>query len=161
MNLPKILFRFHGLSGEELQGRDLITRRVKSLSLSISVGGRHFGFFGSRLVYLDRYIIQVKVVGLFSVSILPQSGVKPVVISHSSSIRVCPVFVLNHPLSPTGHPPLIGIVLHTVTVYTKINRRGAYNLLRIAAGEKWTALRTRYGLFKYKASILYTSVIPI
>jgi hypothetical protein len=34
--------------------------------------------------------------------------------------------------------------------FTKIDLRGAYNLLRIAEGEEWkTAFRTRYGLFEY------------
>ena len=34
--------------------------------------------------------------------------------------------------------------------FTKLDLRGAYNLLRIAAGEEWkTAFRTRYGHFEY------------
>jgi len=34
--------------------------------------------------------------------------------------------------------------------YTKLDMRGAYNLLRMAEGEKWkTAFRTRYGHFEY------------
>ena len=34
--------------------------------------------------------------------------------------------------------------------YTKLDMRGAYNLLRIAEGEEWkTAFRTRYGHFEY------------
>lgn len=41
--------------------------------------------------------------------------------------------------------------LRVAKVYTKIDLRGAYNLLRIAKGEEWkTAFRTRYGLFEYK-----------
>lgn len=36
------------------------------------------------------------------------------------------------------------------TIFTCLDLRGAYNLLRIAAGEEWkTAFRTRYGLFEY------------
>jgi len=34
--------------------------------------------------------------------------------------------------------------------FTKLNLRGAYNLLRIAEGEEWkTAFRTRYGHFEH------------
>jgi hypothetical protein len=34
--------------------------------------------------------------------------------------------------------------------FTKLDLRGAYNLIRIKAGEEWkTAFRTRYGLFEY------------
>ncbi|MGB2685899.1 MAG: pol polyprotein, partial [Olleya sp.] len=36
------------------------------------------------------------------------------------------------------------------TVFTKLDLRGAYNLIRIKEGEEWkTAFRTRYGLFEY------------
>ena len=36
------------------------------------------------------------------------------------------------------------------TIFSKIDLRGAYNLLRIALGEEWkTAFRTRYGSFEY------------
>ena len=34
--------------------------------------------------------------------------------------------------------------------FTKIDLRGAYNLVRMRAGDEWmTAFRTRYGLFEY------------
>ena len=40
--------------------------------------------------------------------------------------------------------------LRTAKIFTKIDLRGAYNLLRIAKGDEWkTAFRTRYGLFEY------------
>lgn len=40
--------------------------------------------------------------------------------------------------------------LKSATIFSKIDLRGAYNLLRIAEGDEWkTAFRTRYGLFEY------------
>ena len=40
--------------------------------------------------------------------------------------------------------------LHSAKVFTKIDLRSAYNLLRIREGDEWkTAFRTRYGLFEY------------
>src|SRR5690606_4894087 len=40
--------------------------------------------------------------------------------------------------------------LQKAKYYTKIDAKGAYNLLRIAKGEEWkTAFRTRYGLYEY------------
>ncbi|SPC63847.1 uncharacterized protein UHOD_11348 [Ustilago sp. UG-2017b] len=40
--------------------------------------------------------------------------------------------------------------LHEAWFFTRIDLRGAYNLFRIAKGDKWkTAFRTRYGLFQY------------
>ena len=50
--------------------------------------------------------------------------------------------------------PLIGDLLDQLRharIYTKIDLRGAYNLLRISPGEEWkTAFRTRFGLFEYR-----------
>lgn len=41
--------------------------------------------------------------------------------------------------------------LHTAKIFTKLDMRGAYNLLRIAKGHEWkTAFRTRYGHFQYR-----------
>ncbi|CAD6962302.1 unnamed protein product, partial [Tilletia controversa] len=40
--------------------------------------------------------------------------------------------------------------LNNITIFSKIDLRGAYNLLRIASGDEWkTAFRTRYGSFEY------------
>ncbi|XP_053571958.1 maestro heat-like repeat-containing protein family member 1 [Bombina bombina] len=40
--------------------------------------------------------------------------------------------------------------LSKATVYTKLDLRGAYNLIRIREGDEWlTAFRTRYGLYEY------------
>lgn len=40
--------------------------------------------------------------------------------------------------------------LKSATVFTKLDLRGAYNLVRIRKGDEWkTAFRTRYGLFEY------------
>ncbi len=40
--------------------------------------------------------------------------------------------------------------LHTGKIFTKLDLRGAYNLLRIRPGDEWkTAFRTRYDHFEY------------
>lgn len=72
------------------------------------------------------------------------------------SLRLCVDFrSLNKLTVPNRCPlPLISETLdrlHTGVIFTKLDMRGAYNLIRIAPGEEWkTAFRTRYGHFQYK-----------
>ena len=41
--------------------------------------------------------------------------------------------------------------LHKAKIFTKLDLRGAYNLIRIKEGEEWkTAFRTRYGSYEYR-----------
>ena len=41
--------------------------------------------------------------------------------------------------------------LRAVQIFTKIDLRGAYNLVRIAEGDKWkTAFHTRYGSYEFQ-----------
>ena len=71
------------------------------------------------------------------------------------SLRLCVDYRgLNKITIKNRYPlPLIAELLDRLRqakYYTKIDLRGAYNLLRIAKGEEWkTAFRTRYGLFEY------------
>lgn len=71
------------------------------------------------------------------------------------SLRLCVDYRgLNKITIKNRYPlPLISELLdrlRSAKIYSKIDLRGAYNLLRIAAGEEWkTAFRTRYGLFEY------------
>ncbi|SAL94853.1 hypothetical protein [Absidia glauca] len=55
---------------------------------------------------------------------------------------------------PNRYPlPLISETLDRLngaTIFTKLDMRGAYNLVRVANGDEWkTAFRTRYGHFEY------------
>ncbi|KAK4689460.1 putative transposase, partial [Tremellales sp. Uapishka_1] len=72
------------------------------------------------------------------------------------SLRLCVDYRrLNNITIKNRYPlPLINDLidkLRYAKIYSKIDLRGAYNLLRIAEGEEWkTAFRTRHGLFEYK-----------
>lgn len=50
--------------------------------------------------------------------------------------------------------PLVGELhdrLQGATIFTSLDMRGAYNLIRMKEGEEWkTAFRTRYGLYEYQ-----------
>jgi len=71
------------------------------------------------------------------------------------SFRLCVDYCeLNKITKKNRYPlPLIsGILdrLHTGKIFTKLDLRGAYNLLRICPGDEWkTTFRTRYGHFEY------------
>lgn len=73
-----------------------------------------------------------------------------------SSLRLCVDYRgLNKITIKNRYPlPLIPDLLDRLgqaRIYSKIDLRGAYNLLRIKEGEEWkTAFRTRYGLFEYR-----------
>jgi hypothetical protein len=70
------------------------------------------------------------------------------------SLRLCVDYRgLNEGTIKNRYPlPLIRETLNNLSKakwFTKLDVRGAYNLLRMAEGEEWkTAFRTRYGLFK-------------
>ena len=72
------------------------------------------------------------------------------------SLRLCVDYRrLNSITVKNRYPlPLISDLLDRLkhaSVFSKIDLRGAYNLLRIAEGDEWkTAFRTPYGLFEYK-----------
>ena len=72
------------------------------------------------------------------------------------SLRLCVDYRgLNSITTKNRYPlPLIPELLdrlRTAKIFSKIDLRGAYNLLRIAKGDEWkTAFRSRYGLFEYK-----------
>lgn len=71
------------------------------------------------------------------------------------SLRMCVDYRgLNKITVKNRYPlPLISGLLEQLgeaKIYTKIDLRGAYNLVRVKAGDEWkTAFRTRYGHFEY------------
>jgi hypothetical protein len=72
------------------------------------------------------------------------------------SLRLCVDYrALNHASVKNRYPlPLISEILERVgkaKIFTKLDLRGAYNLIRIKEGDEFkTAFRTRYGQFEYR-----------
>jgi hypothetical protein len=72
------------------------------------------------------------------------------------SLRLCVDYrALNHASVKNRYPlPLISEILEIVgkaKIFTKLDLRGAYNLIRIKEGDEFkTAFRTRYGQFEYR-----------
>lgn len=71
------------------------------------------------------------------------------------SLRLCIDYRgLNKVTIKNRHPlPLISEIIRTISkakIFTALDLRGAYNLVRIAKGEEWkTAFRTKFGHFEY------------
>ena len=102
--------------------------------------------------YLDKNLQK----GFIVPSELPAASPILFVKKKDKSLRLCVDYrKLNNITVKNRYPlPLIGDLLdqlRAAVVFSKIDLRGAYNLLRIAAGEEWkTAFRTCFGLFEYR-----------
>lgn len=105
---------------------------------------------------LRKYIEEMSAKGFITPSSSPAGSPILFVKKKDGTLRLCVDYrKLNAITVKDRYPlPLIGELLDQLRqakVYSKIDLRGAYNLLRIAAGEEWkTAFRTKYGSFEYK-----------
>ncbi|SPO38662.1 uncharacterized protein PSFLO_04141 [Pseudozyma flocculosa] len=101
--------------------------------------------------YLDKNLSQ----GFIRPSKSPAAAPILFVPKKDGSLRLCVDYRgLNSVTVKDRYPiPLISEQLDRLAravVFTKLDLRGAYNLLRIAPGDEWkTAFRTRYGSFEY------------
>ena len=86
---------------------------------------------------------------------------------NDGSVRLCVDYRgLNKLMVRNCYPlPLIPELLdrlHVARVFSKVDLRGAYNLVRIKPGDEWkTAFRTRYGHFEYKVMRFGLTNAPI
>ena len=101
--------------------------------------------------YLDEHLAK----GFIQHSKSPAGAPILFVKKKDGSLRLCVDYrALNRITVKNRYPlPLISNLLDrlsTAHIFTKIDLRGAYNLLRIRPGDEWkTAFRTRYGHFEY------------
>jgi hypothetical protein len=117
--------------------------------------GRIYGLSEVELKALDEYLKDNLAKGFIRPSSSPAGAPILFVKKSDGSLRLCVDYRgLNKITIKNRYPlPLIQENLDRLKhakYFTKIDLRGAYNLIRIAAGEEWkTAFRTRYGLFEY------------
>ncbi|SOV06442.1 uncharacterized protein UDID_17465 [Ustilago sp. UG-2017a] len=104
---------------------------------------------------LREYLEENLAKGFISPSDSPAASPILFVKKKDGSLRLCVDYRgLNRITIRNRYPlPLIDELLDRLRearFFARIDLRGAYNLLRIAKGDKWkTAFRTRYGLFQY------------
>lgn len=117
--------------------------------------GPIYSLSATELKALDEYLKENLAKGFIRPSSSPAGSPILFVKKSDGSLRLCVDYRgLNKITVKNRYPlPLIQENLDRLSnakYFTKIDLRGAYNLIRIAAGEEWkTAFRTRYGLFEY------------
>jgi hypothetical protein len=105
---------------------------------------------------LDEYINENLAKGYIQASTSPAGAPILFVKKRDGGLRMCVDFrALNRITIKNRYPlPLIGESLdrlRSATVFTKLDLRSGYNLVRMAEGEEWkTAFRSRYGHYEYR-----------
>ena len=118
--------------------------------------GPIYGLSEPELVALRTYLDDNLQKGFIQPSKSPAGAPILFVKKKDGSLRLCVDYRgLNRITIRNRYPlPLIPELLdrlRTAKVFSKIDLRGAYNLVRIKPGDEWkTAFRTRYGHFEYK-----------
>ncbi|KAJ1138224.1 hypothetical protein NDU88_004615 [Pleurodeles waltl] len=105
--------------------------------------------------YLRKYLDQFLENGFIHPSNSPAASPLFFVPKANGDLRTCiDYWGLNKVTIKNKYPlPLIPVLLEQVKkakIYTKLDLRGAYHLVRMRKGDEWkTAFKTRYGLFEY------------
>lgn len=117
--------------------------------------GPIYSLSATELKALDEYLKENLAKGFIRPSSSPAGSPILFVKKSDGSLRLCVDYRGLNKITIKNRYPLPLIQenldrLQNAKYFTKIDLRGAYNLIRIAAGEEWkTAFRTRYGLFEY------------
>lgn len=117
--------------------------------------GPLYAMSGSELAELSRWLNENLAKSFIRQSTSPAGAPILFVKKKDGSLRLCVDYRgLNNVTKLNRSPiPLIQETLDRLNgskVFTKLDLRGAYNLLRIREGDEWkTAFRTRYGLFEF------------
>jgi hypothetical protein len=118
--------------------------------------GRIYSLSETELKTLKAYIETNLANGFIQRSSSPAASPILFVKKKDGSLRLCVDYrALNQASVKNRYPlPLISEILERVgkaKIFTKLDLRGAYNLIRIKEGDKFkTAFRTRYGQFEYR-----------
>jgi hypothetical protein len=117
--------------------------------------GRIYGLSEVELKALDEYLKDNLAKGFIRPSSSPAGAPILFVKKSDGTLRLCVDYRGINKITIKNRYPLPLIQenldrLKHAKYFSKVDLRGAYNLIRIAAGEEWkTAFRTRYGLFEY------------
>ena len=116
---------------------------------------RMYGMSDSELKTLKGYLDEMEEKGFIRRSTSPAGAPVIFVKKKDGSLRLCVDYRKLNDMTIKNRTPLPLIKetfdrIRKAKTFTKLDLRGAYNLLRIKAGEEWkTAFRTRYGHYEY------------
>ena len=105
--------------------------------------------------YLKKYLEELLATGFIRHSSSPVSSPLFFVPKKNGELRTCIDYrALNKVTIKNRYPlPLIPVLLDQVRhskIFTKLDLRGAYHLVRVKEGDEWkTAFRTKFGLYEY------------
>uniref|UniRef100_A0A8C5R5D1 ribonuclease H n=1 Tax=Leptobrachium leishanense TaxID=445787 RepID=A0A8C5R5D1_9ANUR len=117
--------------------------------------GRLYPLSEPELVILKEYIDENLAKGFIRPSTSPAGAGIFFVAKKDGGLRPCVDYrALNNITIKNRYPlPLISELmdrLKTATIFSKLDLKGAYNLIRVKEGDEWkTAFRSRYGHFEY------------
>ena len=161
-NLSTVPTQYHSFANvfSKSKANSLLPHRPYDLKIPLEEGsqpplGPIYSLSPLELEALHTYLDKNLVTGTIQPSKLPFSAPILFIKKKDGSLRLCIDYQgLNKITKKDRYPlPLIANLLdapHKARVYTKIDLRHAYNLIRIAPGDKWkTASCTCYGSFKW------------
>jgi len=158
-NVPEEYHDFADVFSKSKAGK-LADHRPYDLKITLDEGtsppfGPIYSLSQEELAALRKFIDENLTTGFIRPSRSPHGAPVLFIRKKDGSLRLCVDFRgLNRISKKDRYPlPLISDLLDAprkARVYTKIDLRHAYHLVRLAAGEEWkTAFRTRYGSFEW------------
>ncbi|XP_078518423.1 LOW QUALITY PROTEIN: retrotransposon-like protein 1 [Lissotriton helveticus] len=163
VELPEIPAQYQDLKSvfDEQEAQKLPPHREYDCTIELEPGAslpcsRIYALSESENLHLKEYLDKNLANGFIRPSQSPVSSPLFFIPKKDKSLRTCIDYrALNLVTRKNRYPlPLISELLDQVKeahVYTKLDLRGAYHLVRMAEGDEWKmAFRTRFGLFEYQ-----------
>ncbi|KAJ1157947.1 hypothetical protein NDU88_010644 [Pleurodeles waltl] len=157
--LPSVYAKFKDLF-DEGQAETLPPHRIYDCKIDLIPGAllpscRVYALSDPETKHLRRYLDRFLEIGFIRPSCSPAASPLFFIAKANKELRTCIDYrMLNKNTIRNRYPlPLIPVLLEQVkeaTIYTRLDLKGAYHLVRIREGDEWkTAFKTRYGLFEY------------
>ncbi|KAJ1114308.1 hypothetical protein NDU88_002547 [Pleurodeles waltl] len=157
--LPSVYAEFKDVF-DEGQAETLPPHRIYDCKIDLIPGAllpscRVYALSDPETKHLRKYLDHFLEIGFIRPSCSPAASPLFFIAKANKELRTCIDYrMLNKNTVRNRYPlPLIPVLLEQVkeaVIYTRLDLKGAYHLVRIREGDEWkTAFKTRYGLFEY------------